>query len=237
MKIAAAQINCTVGEVQENLDAHYRMIESAIAESAELISFPEMSITGYCMKEARDLAFIKDDPRLDYLKNLSTKGNIIIVAGAPILIEDNLYIGAFVIYPNQPLAIYTKQYLHGDENLFFSLSMDYNPIIQLGEERISLAICADINNENHPLEAKKKGSTIYMPCIFFCNKDIGRGHKQLSNYAKKNSLTILMANYAGEHWGMEAGGRSAFWDEGGDLIDQLDFDREGLLIMEKEGGR
>ena len=108
MKIASAQINCTVGHIQSNLEEHYRLIETAIAEGVELIAFPEMSITGYCREEGKELAFTENDPRLDQLKQLATKGNIHIIAGAPIVIKDELYIGAFVIYPNKPIAIYTK---------------------------------------------------------------------------------------------------------------------------------
>lgn len=108
MKIASAQINSTVGHIQSNLEEHYRLIETAIAEGVELIAFPEMSITGYCREEGKELAFTENDPRLDQIKQLAAKGNIHIIAGAPIVIKDELYIGAFVIYPNKPIAIYTK---------------------------------------------------------------------------------------------------------------------------------
>lgn len=43
MKIASAQIKCTVGEIQQNLDEHYRAVEDAIEEGVELIVFPEYS--------------------------------------------------------------------------------------------------------------------------------------------------------------------------------------------------
>ena len=56
MKLAPAPINCTVGEIQNNLEEHYRMINSAIQNETQLILFPELSITGYCRTEGQALA-------------------------------------------------------------------------------------------------------------------------------------------------------------------------------------
>lgn len=233
MKIASAQINCTVGEIQQNLNEHYQIIKIAIEEGVKLITFPEMSITGYCREEGGKFAFKENDNRLDKLKELSANGNIHIIVGAPIIIKDKLYIGAFVIYPNKPIGIYTKQYLHDGEELFYSSSMIYNPIIKLNQEIISLAICADINNENHPSLANKNGSTIYLPSIFYSKEGMNKGYKQLKTYAKDYSLNILMSNYSGKLWNIKSGGKSAFWNSNGELIDSLDSNELGILIAEK----
>jgi len=233
MKIASAQINCTVGEIQQNLDEHYQIIKIAIEKGVKLITFPEMSITGYCREEGEKLAFKENDYRLDKLIKMSAIGDIHIVVGAPIKIKDKLYIGAFVIYPNKSIGIYTKQYLHDGEELFYSSSMNYNPIIKINQEIISLAICADINNENHPSVASKNGSTIYLPCIFYSNEGMNKGYKQLQTYAKGYSLNILMSNYSGELWNIKSGGKSAFWNSEGELIGSLDSNELGMLITEK----
>lgn len=237
MKIASAQINCTVGKIQQNLDEHYRIIETAIEDNVELITFPEMSITGYCREEGEKLAFKEYDSRLDKLKQLSLKGNIIIIVGSPIRIKDTLYIGSFVIYPDKPIGIYTKQHLHDGEELFYSSSMNYNPIINLEKERISLAICADINNENHPGKAKQNESTIYLPCIFYSKNGIDIGHEQLKNHAEKYSLNILMSNYTGELWGLKSGGKSAFWNSNGELLESLDSNDSGILVVERNNDK
>ncbi len=234
MKIAVVQVNSTVGDIQQNLEAHYRIIEAAIEEDVQLIAFPEMSLTGYCRKEGEKLAFTEHDSRLNKLKTLATQGDIHIVVGAPIKIKGKLYIGAFVIYPKKPIGIYTKQYLHDGEELFYSSSMHYNPIIKLGQERISLAICADINNENHPRAACKNGSTIYLPCIFNSEEGIKKGYEQLRTYAKDYSLNILMSNYNGELWNMKSGGKSAFWNSNGELVGCLNANDLGILVAEKK---
>lgn len=237
MKIASAQINCSVGEIKQNLNEHYRTIEIAIEEKVRLISFPEMSITGYCRDEGEKFAFTKNDIRLNKLQELSFRGDIIIVVGAPIRIKESLYIGSFIIFPDKSINIYTKQHLHDGEECFYASSMDYDPVINLGKEKISLAICADINNENHPCRAKKNNCTLYLPSIFYSENGIDIGHKQLMNYAKKYALNILMSNYSGELWGIKSGGKSAFWNSRGERMDYLDSDAFGILIAEKNNGK
>lgn len=232
MKLASAQINSTIGEIQQNLNEHYRIIKIAIENNVQLILFPEMSITGYCRDEAEKLSFSENDSRLTILQDLSTQGNIIIVAGAPIRIKENLHIGSFIIYPKKSIKIYIKQYLHGEEDLFYTSSMDYNPIINIGTQKISLAICADINNEKHPCQAEKNNCSMYLPSIFYSESGMNTGFEQLKSYAEKYSLNILMSNYSGKLWGMKSGGKSAFWNSKGQLMNNLNSNEIGILIIE-----
>ena len=45
MRLLLAAINCPKGEIDANLAAHCRLIDSA--EPGDLVLFPEMSLTGY----------------------------------------------------------------------------------------------------------------------------------------------------------------------------------------------
>lgn len=235
MKLASAQIESTVGDIEGNLKKHSKMIRLAVQSQADLIVFPEMSITGYCREEGKELALTEADARLNILKESAKKHRIIIVAGAPIAIGNALYIGSFIFKPDGNTEIYTKQYLHEGEEKFYSNSFDYNPTIKIDNELIIFAICADIDNEQHPKDAKSNQCTIYMPSIFFSKKGINEGHRLLSEYAQKYSFSVLMSNYSGYLWNIEAGGRSSFWDDKGLNIAQLSSNKEGLLIMEKAG--
>ena len=204
----------------------------ALPICVDLIIFPEMSITGYEREKASDLAFSETDSRLDKLRRLSVDTKMILVVGAPIQIKDKLYIGAFILKPDHSILIYTKQYLHSGEEKYFSSSFDYNPLINLDKEQISLAICADIVNSKHAENARKNGATLYIASIFFSPNGISDAHKTLSNYSKQYSMRVLMSNYCGQSWGLDSGGQSAFWDSNGDLIVNLDKQDSGLLIVE-----
>ena len=234
MILAAAQTKPTRGNMEANLKDHYRLIELAAQNGAQLIAFPEMSITGYERENAQKLAFKKDDSRLDHLKQLASKNNIIIVAGAPIQIENAMFIGEFVIAPDNSVSIYTKQFLHEGEDDFFQPSFDYNPMITIEKQKISFAICADIDNPLHPENACKRATDIYIASIFFTPNGIPNAYRDLQSYAEKHKMNILMSNFSGESWGYPSAGQSAFWNNKGELIGQMNDSDSGLLLVESQ---
>lgn len=234
MILAAAQTKPKRGDITSNLLDHHQLIELAAQNGVNLIAFPELSITGYERENAADLAFTKDDYRIDYLKELAVKHNIIIIAGAPIQVESQMFIGEFVISPDNSVSIYTKQFLHEGEDEFFQSSFDYNPMIRIENQNISFAICADIDNPLHPENASKKGTDIYIASIFFSPNGIPNAHRDLQHYATKHKMNVLMSNFSGESWGYPSGGKSAFWNNKGELIGQMNDSDSGLLLVENQ---
>ncbi len=61
LKVATAQIESTLGQVGGNLETHVRWIERAAREGADLVFFPECSLTGYGTEHAREHAISIDD--------------------------------------------------------------------------------------------------------------------------------------------------------------------------------
>jgi len=57
MILASAQTKPKRGDLTANLEEHYRLIDLASQQDADLIVFPEMSITGYEREKAEGLAF------------------------------------------------------------------------------------------------------------------------------------------------------------------------------------
>lgn len=234
MILAAAQTKPKRGDISSNLLNHYELIELAAQNGANLVVFPELSITGYERENAAPLAFTKDDYRIDHLKELAVKHNIVIVAGAPIQIESEMFIGEFVISPDNSVSIYTKQFLHEGEDEFFQSSFDYNPMIQVENQNISFAICADIDNPLHPENASKRETDIYIASIFFSPNGIPNAYRDLQNYAEKHQMNVLMSNFSGESWGSPSAGQSAFWNNKGELIGQMNESDSGLLFVENK---
>ncbi len=232
MILAAAQTSPKRGDIESNLIDHYNMIDLASRYRAELIVFPEMSITGYERDDAKALAFTSTDSRLDKLRRLSVDKKIIVIAGAPIMINNDLYIGAFILKPDHSIAIYTKQFLHEGEDEFFKSSFDYNPVIQLNNKQFSFAICADIDNPKHAENASMINSDLYIASIFFSPNGIPNAYNSLSNYAGQYGMNVLMSNFCGQSWGADSGGQSGFWDKNGNLISSLNDTDPGLLIIE-----
>jgi len=234
MILAAAQTKPKRGDIEANLLDHYHFIDLAVQNGAQLIAFPELSITGYEREYAQKLAFKKDDSRLDHLKKLAVENNIIIVAGAPIQVDSELFIGEFIISSDNSVQIYTKQFLHEGEDEFFQSSFDYNPMVTIESQKISFAICADIDNPLHPENARKRETNIYIASIFFSPNGIPNAYRDLQSYAQKHQMNVLMSNFSGESWGSPSAGQSAFWNNKGELIGQINDSDSGLLLVENK---
>ena len=115
MKICIAQTRAVKGDIEANLVNHKKSIELAAAHGAEMIIFPELSLTGYEPELANELATNKDDERFNELQQVSDEKNIVIGAGIPIKSDKGILIGMIIFRPLQPRQTYFKQYLHPDE--------------------------------------------------------------------------------------------------------------------------
>ena len=77
LKIALAQISSKLANVDANLEKHLSYIEKAKEEKVDIIIFPELSLTGYSVKDAvYDVAMTCDDERLQNLYRASEKISI-----------------------------------------------------------------------------------------------------------------------------------------------------------------
>jgi len=84
MRIAISQIESIKGNIEKNIENHLKWIEKAIQNNADLVIFPELSLTGYEPGLAGSLATNQDDTRLDKMQSLSDMNRITIGVGLPI---------------------------------------------------------------------------------------------------------------------------------------------------------
>lgn len=65
LTVALAQCDAVLGDVGRNLEGHLRLLEQAREKGAGLVVFPELSLTGYHLRDlTQELAMRRDDPRL-----------------------------------------------------------------------------------------------------------------------------------------------------------------------------
>ncbi len=236
MIIAATQTKPSDGNIEANIADHLHYIGLAAKHGVQLIVFPEMSLTGYERELAGQLAFTVEDPRLNVLKEMAVLHNMVIIAGAPVAIGQQLHIGAFAFLPDNTTTLYTKQFLHPGEEIAFTPNSNFDSVIHLGDEKISLAICADITQPVHAANAAKNRTTLYVASLFYTPGGIAEAYQQLGGYAQKHSMNILMANYSGVSYGLPSAGQSAFWDKQGTLMGAAGNEDACLLIVDNNMG-
>ena len=222
MKICAAQTKPFIGDIERNIDAHKKLIERAAAENADIIIFPELSITGYVPALAIELS--PNDPRFDVFQPLSDQYKMIIGIGAP---TKGICITMVLFHPNQPLQTYSKKYLHADEEPFFVSGQNQDTSIN-NHPGIALAICYEISVPEHAENAKD--ASIYIASVAKTPAGVSKAIDRLAEIAKHYSMTVLMCNCVGG----EFGGRTSVWNNKGMLVAQLDDANEGILVFNSQ---
>src|SRR5688572_29874849 len=110
-RLACAQPVPVPGDVEENVRRHVALARLAAAERPEVVVFPELSLTGYELERADELAFERRDARLAALGQLATELEAALIVGAPLRDDGKLYLGAFVLLPSGEELVHTKRFL------------------------------------------------------------------------------------------------------------------------------
>jgi predicted amidohydrolase len=229
MKICVAQTNPVKGDLQQNIENHKKLIAQAVAQKADLITFPELSLTGYEPTLAKELAVTKEDSRLTDFQILSNENGITIGVGAPTRSDAGICISMILFQPNKPREIYSKRYLHADEELFF-VSGDNFPCLTIKDTNIAFAICYEISIDKHVEQALKNGATIYAASVAKFESGIEKALQRLSNIATTYGINVLMSNSVGVSDGQHCAGKTSSWNSKGELVDQLNNTDEGILV-------
>jgi predicted amidohydrolase len=229
--IGVAQISVVKGDYDQNIAIHCKMIEQAAKHKVNILLFPELSLTGYELSLANELAISETDSRLQKLQLFANKYDMTLLVGAPKKISgDKPQIGLFVISPNKSVFCYSKMYLHENENHFFTVG-DKDFYIQRDFGlKIGLAICADTSVKEHPALAAKQGINCYLASMLISHGGYEADSAQLRDYANKYNMMVAMANHSGITGGWACAGKSTIWDNKGQPIAAVD-DAEFALVI------
>jgi predicted amidohydrolase len=238
--IAVAQTCPVKGDVATNLQEHIRLAHRAASQGAQIVVFPELSLTGYEIGLARDLAFSEDDQRLLPLIETAATAAVVLVVGAPVRLGSQLHIGAFVLFPDRKTALYTKHRLGAfgesarcdgivppaEATVF--LPGDRNPLIHFGLNTAAVAVCADIGRPSHPQQAAERGANTYLASMFVIPSEFDGDAAKLERYAVTHSMVTALANFGSTTGGLAAAGRSGVWSQAGKLLVQLPAQGAGV---------
>jgi len=146
VKAALAQIAPRLADVGANLAEHEAVVDRAVAEGAELVVFPELSLTGYLLMEATpEVAITLDSPRLGALRRLSERAALCVgfVEEAP---GGRFFNSAAFLDRGELVHVHRKVYLpsHGlfDEARHFA-SGDRIRAFDTRFGRVGMLVCRD----------------------------------------------------------------------------------------------
>lgn len=233
-KVAVAQISSVKGDVNKNIESHLKAIDVAVEHQTSIIIFPELSLTGYEPELASDLAFLRDDNRLQAFVSAASTNDIWIVVGAPVKFGSEIHIGSIIFSPDRAVSTYSKMNLHSGEERFFTAGREPK-ILEVGSYRVALAICADTNNPLHAQVYAKENATVYAASVLITDGGYTTDTKKLQSYAVEHDMLVVMANHNKPTGGWQPIGKSAAWDKNG-LLSTTSEDKDAIIISQQKNG-
>jgi len=147
LTVALAQIDPALGDRDRNLERHRDWVRQAKDAGAELVVFPELSLTGYFLKDlVPESALRLDDPMLGELCRLSR--DLDVVVGAVIEDPDHRYFNASLYFSHGELShmhrkVYLPTYGMFDEQRYFAAGDRFRSFkTEFG--RAGMLVCEDI---------------------------------------------------------------------------------------------
>lgn len=112
VRVGAAVPSLALGNVKENMKRHLAMMREAKEKHVSIVTFPELSLTGYTCGDLFFQRRLLDDvtDALLTLKNEMPEG-ILAVVGAPLEIEGALYNCAVVLHKGEIISAVPKTFL------------------------------------------------------------------------------------------------------------------------------
>ncbi len=245
MKVAIAQIAPHLGDVEKNFDTHLNLVEKAKKNKADLIVFPELSLTGYTLQDfVPDVALKPDEsPLFQRLKQLSE--NISLVVGFVEERERGLFFNsAAFMAEGKILHIHRKVFLptYGmfEELKFFGQGKNFltfdSPFGKTG-----LMICYDFLHYGAGYLLFAGGSEI----VIVLSAAPGRGVSGNDGWetsqmwelmgeslSRFSTSFVIYANRVGFEDGKSFAGGSFIYNPGGGLLAKASYGEEEFMVTD-----
>ena len=246
IKLALAQINTVLGDVDTNLDKHMTLIDQAREASADLLVFPELSLTGYVLQDlapsvarqpvAEDTAF---GPLLEASADID-----LVVGFVEADRRHRFYIAAAYLSRGEVVHVHRKVYLptYGlfDEGRFFAWG-DQVRAFETRFGRFGLLICEDFWHASPPYLLWLDGAEV----LLFISASPGRGlsagpvlesaqwvERINQAYASLFTTFVVHTNRVGFEDGLHFWGGATVFDPNGKRLAQGPYGEEALTYAE-----
>ncbi|NYS76765.1 NAD+ synthetase [Halomonas glaciei] len=240
LRVGAAQINTTLGELNANIDRHLSLIAEAKRKGVELLVFPELSLTGYRLaNQVMQVAMPLEDPRLKTLANAC--GSMQVVMGFVEEASPGEYYNALAIFQHgQLMGVHRKLNLptYGglEEGKWFTHGSELTHTDICPGWSATQLICADLWNPALVHAALLARPTVLCAPINSASGIVSEDFSNEENwalntrfYAMTYGTPVIMANRFGPEGDSHFWGGSRILGPGGETLAQADD--EEVLIM------
>jgi NAD+ synthase (glutamine-hydrolysing) len=239
MRLALAQINTVVGDLDGNRDLILARLDEARERNAELVLFPELAVTGY---PPEDLLLRSGFVRAaaHSLGEIAAQARgVVALVGFPHF-QTDLYNACAVCADGEVKAVYRKRFLPNygvfDEDRYFAPGRDL-VLLEVGETFVGLTICEDMWQPGPPAtDLALAGAELLVNISaspFHVGKEIER-EEMLVTRARDNSCFVAFCNAVGGQDELIFDGHSCVLDDEGEVVARAVGFEETLLVVDVE---
>ncbi|HEU5302062.1 MAG TPA: NAD+ synthase [Acidimicrobiia bacterium] len=238
LRVAAAQLNLTVGDLDGNAARMLEAYELAEAAGADLVAFPELAVTGYPPEDLLlKQAFVGQAQ--DSLAKLAARtGRTAAIVGFPER-DGVLFNAAAICAHGQVLGVYRKHLLPNyavfDEERYFEPWSGDGPLLRIGGARVAVTVCEDAWSENGPIRTQARSGAELVVNInaspYYAGRLAEREH-MLAERAIDAGVPILYVNLVGGQDELVFDGASLLIDETGSVLARATQFDDALMVAD-----
>ena len=237
LRLAMAQINTTVGDLDGNTAKVLEHIRRVKAQQVDIVVFPEMAIPGY---PPEDLLFKPSFIRSNIEKMHEVVANsqgITVVVGF-VDSQGDIYNAAAVAHDGQLVGVYHKMYLPNygifDEDRYFKAGAEC-PVFVINGIHIGVNICEDIWYALGPAAVQREAGAEIIINIngspYHAGK-LGFRERMVATRASDNEVYVSYTNLVGGQDELVFDGGSVVFDQGGELVARGKQLEEDLVVVD-----
>jgi NAD+ synthase (glutamine-hydrolysing) len=237
MRIALAQINVVVGDLDGNRDRITARIREAREEGADLVLLPELAVTGY---PPEDLllrpGFVRAAREsLEEIARACT--HVVALVGCPWL-DTDLANACVVCAQGQVAGLYRKQFLPNygvfDEHRYFAEGRELL-LLRFGETLVGPTVCEDVWQPGPPATDLALAGAHLIVNISASPFHVGKAEdreEMLVTRARDNSCYLAFCNLVGGQDELVFDGHSVVLDDEGEVLARGPGFEEALLVVD-----
>jgi NAD+ synthase (glutamine-hydrolysing) len=238
LRVALAQINVTVGDLEGNAERILRTVREAEELRADIVAFPELAVTGY---PPEDLLLKPEfiGANLRALERIAREtGEAVVVCGFADR-KDDLFNAATLLHGGEVAAIYHKVFLPTysvfDEDRYFRAGRE-RPVFEIGGGVVGVSVCEDIwYPDGPPTTQALEGGAELLVNISSSPYSVGRledRREMLATRAADTSAFIAYVNLVGGQDELVFDGQSMILAPDGELVARGPAFEEALVVAD-----
>jgi NAD+ synthase (glutamine-hydrolysing) len=237
MRLALAQIDPTVGDLDGNRELILARVEEARAAGADLVLLPELAVTGY---PPEDLLLRPGFVRAarDSLDRIAaeTRG-VVALVGVP-LFDGDLYNACAICAEGALKGVYRKRFLPNygvfDEDRYFAAGRDL-VIVEVAGARVGVTICEDMWQPGPPATELALAGAELLVNLSASPFHVGREREREAMFRQRaldNVCFVAFCNTVGGQDELIFDGHSLVLDDDGDVLARAPGFEECLLVVD-----